>query len=233
MSIGVVGWRSPSDPVRSSRSRFGLPRVKSRDVKQRCWGVGVFAGRSCGWGLVFVVVVLSIVVQPCRAFASANLNWAAGVEAGLPADAGGSPEVRLGSVSCGSAGDCAAVGGYVDGSNGSQGLLLSETAGVWAAGTQAGLPANASTVPSVDLTSVSCASAGECAGVGSYLNSSGDFQGLLLSESAGAWTPGIQAELPADAAADSGVDLGSVSCASAGNCAAVGAYDDRDRKSVV
>jgi hypothetical protein len=87
-------------------------------------------------------------------------------------------------VSCGSAGNCAAVGSYVDSSGNVQGLLLTGTSGTWAAGVEASLPANADKDPKANLNSVSCASAGNCTAVGEYDDSSGHEQGLLLSMSA-------------------------------------------------
>ena len=155
--------------------------------------------------------------------------WATGVEATLPANAGSPTDAGLASVSCASAGNCAAVGVYTDSSGNRQGLLLSETAGAWARGVQATLPASAGSNPTVVLNSVSCASAGNCTAVGRYLDSSGNTQGLLLSETAGAWATGVEASLPANAAngnSSQAVTLNSVSCASAGNCAAVGVYND-------
>ena len=57
-----------------------------------------------------------------------------GFEATLPANADSTTQADLGSVSCASAGNCTAVGGYEDSSGNRQGLLLSETAGAWAQG---------------------------------------------------------------------------------------------------
>jgi hypothetical protein len=51
-------------------------------------------------------------------------TWATGVEAALPANAGSNPDVSLFSVSCASAGDCSAVGNYLDSADNFQGLLL-------------------------------------------------------------------------------------------------------------
>jgi hypothetical protein len=156
--------------------------------------------------------------------------WAQGIEAALPANASqNSPYVyaELTSVSCASAGNCSAVGTYPDGSGG-QGLLVTETAGSWGPAVEATLPADANTATEqeVNLTSVSCASAGNCTAVGSYLTSSGS-QGLMLTETAGSWAPGVEAVLPADAATtNQDAFLSSVSCPSAGNCSAVGLYDD-------
>ena len=163
---------------------------------------------------------------------AAASSWGAGVEAALPADAGVTDNgVAVDSVSCASTGNCSAVGTYYNDSerhSSSQGLLLTETAGRWTAGVEAVLPANANTDnPAVTLSSVSCASAGNCSAVGTFHDDSspvGATQGLLLTETAGAWSAGVEAPLPEDAAENPFVDLASVSCTSAGNCTAAGSY---------
>ena len=156
----------------------------------------------------------------------------AGVEAPLPANAGSDPGVALGSLSCASAGNCTAVGSYIDSSGHRQGLLLTQTSGTWAAA-EAALPANADQTMGVTLNSVSCVSAGNCTAVGSYWDShsiSGDLQqrGLLLTQTSGTWATGVEAPLPANAGSgpDDPAGLGSVSCVSAGNCTAAGSYYD-------
>src|SRR5207253_2503841 len=120
-------------------------------------------------------------------------TWATGVEASLPAKAGADPDVNLTSVSCASAGNCGAVGSYDDSSGHQHGLLLTETAGTWATGIEASLPANAGSSLFVFLNSVSCVSAGNCGAVGDYDDSSNHHQGLLLSETAGTWATGVEA----------------------------------------
>ena len=156
-------------------------------------------------------------------------TWGTGVQAVLPANAyGPGPGVLLGEplggndgVSCGSAGNCSAVGTYTASDVGGGGLLLSETAGTWRAGVEAPLPARGGW-----LRSVSCASTGNCGAVGNHGNNSGGADGLLLTETADKWTA-VKATLPANASApDQFVELLSVSCASAGNCGAVGDYKD-------
>ena len=160
-------------------------------------------------------------------------RWAAGVEASLPANAGKNPNVGFDSVSCASAGNCTAVGRYTDRSGHEQGLLLSETSGRWATGVEASHPANAGKNPDVELFSVSCASAGNCAAVGNYIDRSLHGQGLLLSERSGRWAAGVEASLPANASKNPNVDVGSVSCVSAGNCTAVGSYADSGFKGLL
>jgi hypothetical protein len=181
-------------------------------------------------GLAGVLVVFGVlwmfVLQPSGALASANANWGTGVQAVLPADAGSQPFVALNSVSCVSAGECGAAGRYFDSLGGGEGLLLTETAGVWGAGVEVSLPANAAANPGAFVGSVSCASAGDCSAVGGYTDSSGDFEGLLLTETGGVWATGVEASLPANAGSQPNVSLSSVSCASAGDCTAAGRYTD-------
>jgi len=76
----------------------------------------------------------------------------------------------------------------------------------------------------VGVSSVSCASAGNCAAGGSYQDGGGRQQGFVVSETNGGWGQAI--EVPGLAALNKGGSAGvsSVSCASAGNCAAGGGY---------
>lgn len=53
------------------------------------------------------------------------------VETILPADAESNPQANMDSVSCPSAGNCTAVGGYTDSSGNEQGVLSTETSGTW------------------------------------------------------------------------------------------------------
>jgi hypothetical protein len=160
-------------------------------------------------------------------------SWATGIQPALPADAASaaSQQVSLGAVSCPSAGNCAAVGSY-ESSAGLRGLIVAETGGSWRRGVKPTLPSNAGTHPAGALSSVSCVSAGNCTAVGSYFDNTSLTEGLLLTETAGAWGTGVEAILPANAqksssAAFAGLSyLSSVSCASAGNCSAVGTYAD-------
>ncbi len=157
--------------------------------------------------------------------AAAAVTTLTAAEAVLPADAAANPDPSLPSVSCASAGNCTAVGTYQDSSGDTQGLLLTQTSGTWAAGEKAPLPAGTAASQFVSLSSVSCASAGYCTAVGIYQDSSGNYPALVVTETSGTWAA-ADASLPAGAAANPVADLVSVSCASAGNCTAVGYYQD-------
>jgi hypothetical protein len=74
------------------------------------------------------------------------------------------------------------------------------------------------------ITSVSCASAGNCTAGGDYLDGSDSVQAFVASQAHGTWGKAI--EVPGTAALNTGGlgGIDSVSCASAGNCTAGGHY---------
>jgi hypothetical protein len=127
------------------------------------------------------------------------------------------------SVSCASAGNCSAGGSYE--SDGSvQAFTVDETDGTWAAAQEIPDFTALNTGGYGAIASVSCVSAGNCSAVGVYTDSSQDYQAFAVSETDGTW--GSAAEIPGTAGLNTAnAAAGSVSCASAGNCAAVGSYD--------
>lgn len=153
-------------------------------------------------------------------------KWGRGVEARLPANASPNPGPFIEEVQCASAGNCTAVGSYIDSSENGQGLLLTESAGTWDTGVEAPLPAGSRSGPSLLAGSLSCPSAGDCGYVDGYRDSSERLEGLLLTQSQGTWAPALQAKLPLNAGPEPEVLLRSVSCATPGNCTAVGEYTD-------
>ena len=130
------------------------------------------------------------------------------------------------SVSCGSAGNCSVGGFYRDAANHDQAFVASEVSGTWhraieVPGTAA---LNQGSYANAEVTSVSCRSAGRCTIGGYYTDSSGDSQAFVASEVKGSWRSA--SELPGTTTLEQGGGAGvnSVSCASAGNCSAVGYY---------
>src|SRR6266851_4763139 len=132
------------------------------------------------------------------------------------------------SVSCASAGNCAAAGGYTDGSGHRQAFVASEGNGTWHAAIEVPGSAALNKGGGAGVLSVSCASAGNCAAAGGYKDGSRHRQAFVASETNGTWHAAI--EVPGSAALNKGGFAGvlSVSCASAGNCTAGGYYNDLD-----
>ncbi len=146
-----------------------------------------------------------------------------------PAPSGSGADAQLTTVSCPASSACLVLGSYKDSSGNFQGLIETLASGSWSATTAplSGLSPAAGSSPGVGFTQASCASATSCVGVGSYVDSSGNFQGLIETLTSGSWsatTAPLGANPPA--AANPLADLKELSCPAAGSCVAVGNYTD-------
>ncbi len=137
---------------------------------------------------------------------------------------GGNVEVRQ--LSCASAGNCAVAGDYTDISGAVQGFVANDKTGTWEPAIEVPGLAALNQGGAAHVPTVSCASAGNCAVAGDYTDLSGAAQGFVADETTGTWEPAI--EMPGLAALNQGgaAHVPTVSCASAGNCAAGGDYTD-------
>jgi hypothetical protein len=136
-------------------------------------------------------------------------------------DGGNGTEVDT--VSCVSAGNCAAAGTYAYPYT--AGFEVSEKDGVWGKATDAGLSGRIAGV-----STVSCGSPGNCAAGGAYSDDTGGIDhGWVAAERNGRWDQPIQ--VPGLRALNKGGEAGvnSVSCPPTGRCAAGGAYTDGHR----
>jgi hypothetical protein len=127
------------------------------------------------------------------------------------------------SVSCASAGNCSIVGQYIDKFGHPHVFAASEVKGRWGPAIKV---AGLTTPDGVPVMSLSCASAGNCSGGGSYPAGTGccRFEGFLFSQVNGHW--GAAMPIPGLAALHANSSrISSLSCGSAGNCSAVGFYD--------
>jgi titin len=131
------------------------------------------------------------------------------------------------SVSCASVGNCSAGGYYVDRSV-NYAFVASQVDGVWQTKTVvAGIPVTAT---ESQVTSVSCASAGNCSAGGfsySYDASTGanPSRAFVLTQVNGVWGSAVDVPGLADIDLGNTSRVNAVSCASAGNCAAGGFYN--------
>jgi hypothetical protein len=140
----------------------------------------------------------------------------------------------LDGLTCASAGDCTAVGGYTDTTGSGQAMVVTETNGVWAAAKKLTLPSGYNTTAddqSAYLSAVTCTGAGNCIAVGSYYDGTGDSddqQAMIATETSGTWASAKLA-LPGDAGPGSDVfhaGLNTVTCSGPGDCVAGGYYLD-------
>lgn len=149
---------------------------------------------------------------------------------GDPSKGGTSPFLGFTGLSCPSAGNCTAVGGYAISGEQEGGLILKQRKGVWLPGIRAPLPRGgvAPSAPNswIDpLGPVSCAAPNDCVAIGSYVKheSPNRYHGWLLTERSGKWSASGLV-LPRKTKASGGVFLNQVTCPSRGNCVAIGFY---------
>lgn len=131
-------------------------------------------------------------------------------------------------ISCDSAGDCAAGGGYQDRHGHGQGFLVNERNGNWGKAIKPPglMPLNAG--GDAGINSVSCDTKGNCTAGGSYKNGHGHAEGFVISERNGTWgkavnVPGLSSLAPAAGP----TRVTAVACTSAASCLAGGGYQDR------
>ena len=151
-------------------------------------------------------------------------RWAKAIEVpGLAAlNTGGFAWVL--SVSCGSAGNCAAGGFYEDRHEDDHGFVVIQRNGRWGTAFEVPGLAALNTGGSAWVSSVSCGSAGNCAAGGYYTDRHGHEQGFVAVERHGRWGKAIEVPGLAALNAGGGAGVDSVSCSSAGGCAAAGTY---------
>jgi len=91
--------------------------------------------------------------------------------------------VQVNSVSCPSAGNCAAGGYYEDGSKQAHAFVASKVNGHWQAAMEVPGTASLNKGFHAQVNSVSCGAAGNCSAGGFYSDISHDLQAFVVSES--------------------------------------------------
>ena len=137
-------------------------------------------------------------------------------------------------LSCGSAGNCAAGGYYKPGQNQTRPFIVDQVRGVWGTAQDVPGPATSGSGDSAGITTMSCASAGNCSAAG-FRDTADAAVAVVVSEVHGTWGSAQQIPGLAKLARRSSSELLSLSCASAGNCSAGGDYgsDSEDSRAFV
>jgi len=183
--------------------------------------VMVVAGAAAVW----CAAQLAATAAPTAGAVARTGTWRTAIEVPGVGSLNAGGKASITSVSCRSAGNCTAGGFYLDRSFHARAFVVSETKGTWAKAIKVpglgALPAGGGD----DVKSVSCATAPNCAAIGNYAGSTG-VQDFVVSKKNGTWRTAI--EVPGFGALNKHGALGngSVSCASPGNCTAVGGYQD-------
>jgi hypothetical protein len=95
-----------------------------------------------------------------------------------PSNAATNPDASLGGTSCTSAGNCVAVGSYLDSYGNGQAMEATEKGGAWEQATEITAPPSTATNPGAKLYAVLCTSAHKCIAVGTYEDTSSRRQAM-------------------------------------------------------
>ena len=153
-------------------------------------------------------------------------TWDTAIEVPGTADLNTGGNAEITSLSCTTPGNCSAGGSYEGASVQRQAFVVSETDGKW--GTAIEVPGSADLNKSgnAEILSVSCGSTGNCSAGGDYQDASFLAQAFVVNETDGKWGTAIEVPGTADLNKSGLAEITSVSCRSAGNCAAGGKYLD-------
>jgi hypothetical protein len=169
-----------------------------------------------------------------QAFVVTEVNgvWGTAEEAPGTATLNTGDGAQINWVSCGSPGNCSAVGQYSDGALAplDQVFAVDEMNGTWGTAQQIPGTATLNAGAGADVNSLSCPSPGNCSAGGYYADASNHLQAFVVSEVNGTW--GTAMEVPGTATLNIGgdADISSVSCPSPGNCSADGSYASSRRR---
>jgi ricin-type beta-trefoil lectin protein len=192
----------------------------------------MFTKRLRRLGLAALTVVLaatSLTLMsaggPARASAAPVLWGPAQQVPGMAALTGGDTSEIL-SMSCASAGNCAAGGLYDDTSHHLQAFVVNESNGAWGSALPVPGLAALNVGNAAMVQSVSCATAGNCTAGGTYEDAGSSSQAFVVTEANGTW--GTAQEVPGTAALNAGgvAEVQSMSCPDAQSCGATGYYTD-------
>ncbi len=181
--------------------------------------------------------------NPWVGFGTQDCNFGVGIMC-LPTGVIDVPPIS--NISCRSAANCTAVGTYTDTAGNMDGVMFTETDGLWATGVQAQVPATVTNIPEgantqLRFVSVQCASAGNCTAVanlsgfsfsgGAFPNGMwmlvGGETALAFTETDGVWSEGEELPPPVGAStAPTYTSVASLSCPEAGDCVAVASSSD-------
>ena len=156
----------------------------------------------------------------------AHGRWSRGIPLLLPTNAAAQPYAQVTGLACHSAGNCVAVGDYQYGRSGNlQAFMAIESHGRWARAFTPRLPANAASPSSAQLEAVTCTSNGSCDAVGTYQDSAGNAQTMVVAKPpSGPWGQASEIASPPNAAANPDALMTGIACDAPESCVAAGNY---------
>jgi hypothetical protein len=170
--------------------------------------------------------------EPTQIFVTSQARGIWGKAAGIPGTTVFARRRHLTSaaIACPAAGGCIAVGSYADAAGHPQAFIASQVRGAWRKLIWVPGLAKLNRGNNAGLSDIWCASAGNCAAIGSYTDAAGNTRSFTVTQVHGTWrtavpVPGATGLPGQQKGTEAGI--GPISCASPGNCSAAGSYPVR------
>src|SRR5215467_2493048 len=162
-------------------------------VSASVWGKKGFVMPAVRWSTTMIAVAATVLgalvgaaraatVTPDLRAAAVTGTWGTAQEVPGTANLNRGGDATVNSVSCASAGTCAAGGYYTDGSGNQQAFVASQVYGTWHTAVEVPATAALNRGGDAEVLSVSCASAGNCSAGGYYVDASSHWQAFVANE---------------------------------------------------
>jgi hypothetical protein len=159
-----------------------------------------------------------------------NGAWTAPVTLKAPSDVAKGTGVTIYGLSCGSRGNCAAVGSYLDRKGNVESFIANEVHDRWGIAHKVALPANAlKSGQNALVRSVSCPALGDCSAVGVYQDNdavTARTVGFVINEVNGKWQRAREITTIEAPNINPFITINQVACSSNASCVAVGSFVD-------
>ena len=146
----------------------------------------------------FVIATLAFTLLSIVPAQAAAPTWRSAENVTLPSGATSVYQGWLPYLACPTANNCSGAGIANDATGNVQGLLLSESRGIWRSSILS-LPLNAAKAPGVMVYAIGCATSGNCVAGGQYLDSSSNGFAFVAKQISGTWMKASAIALPAGA----------------------------------
>jgi hypothetical protein len=132
---------------------------------------------------------------------------------------------QINAISCNSAGNCSAGGGYLGQSSNTLAFVVNEVNGSWQTPVEVRGVSISGSGQVAFISSLSCRAAGQCSAGGTFTKRSGGTSAFVVNEIGGKWQRAIQVPGLSSLNVFNFATVNSISCGAPGNCSAGGFYD--------
>jgi hypothetical protein len=182
---------------------------------------------------VILASMMCVIAQVVPVIAGASGTWGTAIEVPGLASLNTSGDASVTQVSCGSPGNCSAVGSYAPATNVVQAFVANEVKGTWNSAGEVPGSSALNKDNGAFMTNVKCSSTGNCSAAGFYTAAPLIYRVMVESEDSGKWRNATRLLGTTAFNRATYANVTVLACASVGNCSVAGEYLDHPNYSHV